>query len=114
MTTPVKKRNNNKFCEFHGEVGHNTDGCMHLKRQIEELIKAGKMSRIIKELKQGNGNDRPKASKKGEASGKDKPLAILMVQPWKKVAKQRITQIFSTDTEISFPPLGKRTEQKDQ
>ncbi|GJY92101.1 hypothetical protein Tco_0507883 [Tanacetum coccineum] len=39
MTTPVEKRNNNKFCEFHGEVGHNTNECMHLKRQIEALIK---------------------------------------------------------------------------
>ncbi|GJS09776.1 hypothetical protein Tco_0366572 [Tanacetum coccineum] len=44
MTTPVEKRNNNKFCEFHGEVGHNTDECMHLKRQIEELLKNGKPS----------------------------------------------------------------------
>nr|GEW10595.1 reverse transcriptase domain-containing protein [Tanacetum cinerariifolium] len=25
MTTPVKKRNASKFCEFHGEVGHATD-----------------------------------------------------------------------------------------
>ncbi|GJZ59435.1 reverse transcriptase domain-containing protein [Tanacetum coccineum] len=25
MTTPVEKRNANKFCEFHGEVGHYTD-----------------------------------------------------------------------------------------
>nr|GEW51294.1 reverse transcriptase domain-containing protein [Tanacetum cinerariifolium] len=41
MTTPVEKRNN-KFCEFYGEVGHNTDEYMHLRRQIEELIKAGK------------------------------------------------------------------------
>ncbi|GJY75942.1 hypothetical protein Tco_0481058 [Tanacetum coccineum] len=50
MSMPVEKRNNNKFCEFHGEVGHNTDECMHLKRQIEELIKAGKLSHVIKEL----------------------------------------------------------------
>ncbi|GJV85405.1 reverse transcriptase domain-containing protein [Tanacetum coccineum] len=47
MTTPVKKRNNNKFCEFHGEVGHNTDECMHLKRQIEELLNNGKLSHIL-------------------------------------------------------------------
>ncbi|GJU36472.1 hypothetical protein Tco_1184826 [Tanacetum coccineum] len=100
------------FCEFHGEVGHNTDECMHLKRQIEELIKAGKMSHVIKELKQGNGKDQPKTTKTGEASGKDKPLAILMVQPWKKVARQRIAQSFSLDLEISFPPLEEedRTE----
>ncbi|GJV08535.1 hypothetical protein Tco_1346191 [Tanacetum coccineum] len=25
MKTPVEKRNANKFCKFHGEVGHNTD-----------------------------------------------------------------------------------------
>ncbi|GJX41246.1 hypothetical protein Tco_0256236 [Tanacetum coccineum] len=68
MTTPVEKRNNNKFCEFHGDVGHNTDECMHLKRQIEELIKAGTLSY--------------------------------------RVARQRITQSFSPDPEISFLPSG--------
>ncbi|GJR34515.1 reverse transcriptase domain-containing protein [Tanacetum coccineum] len=60
MTTPIGKRNN-KFCEFHGEVGHNTDECMHLRRQIEELIKAGKLLHMINELKQGSGKDQPKA-----------------------------------------------------
>ncbi|GKB54851.1 reverse transcriptase domain-containing protein [Tanacetum coccineum] len=52
-------------------------------------------------------NDKPKAPKKGEVAGKDKPLAILMIQPWERVAKPRITQSFSPETAISFPPLGK-------
>nr|GEU64416.1 hypothetical protein [Tanacetum cinerariifolium] len=81
MTTPVEKRNNNKLCEFHGEVGHNTDECMHLKRQIEELLKNGKLSHVIKELKQNSGKNQPKANKKGETSSKDKPLTILMTPP---------------------------------
>ncbi|GJY22696.1 hypothetical protein Tco_0396354 [Tanacetum coccineum] len=68
MTTLVEERNDNKFCEFHGEVGHNTDECMHLKRQIEELLKNGKQSHVIKELKQNSGKDQPKANKKGETS----------------------------------------------
>ncbi|GJR19290.1 hypothetical protein Tco_0967817 [Tanacetum coccineum] len=106
MTTPVEKINNNKFCEFHGEVGHNTDECMHLKRQIEELLKAGKLSHVIKELKQNSGKDQPKMNKKGEATNKDKALAILIVQPWQRVARQRTTQSFSPDPEISFLPLG--------
>ncbi|GKB11281.1 hypothetical protein Tco_0845204, partial [Tanacetum coccineum] len=105
MTTPVEKRNNNKFCEFHGEVGHNTDECMHLKRQIEELLKNGKLSHVIKELKQNSEKDQPKTNKKGETSSKDKALAILMVQPWQRVARQRITQSFFPDPEISFTPL---------
>ncbi|GJW53943.1 reverse transcriptase domain-containing protein, partial [Tanacetum coccineum] len=106
MTTPVEKRNASKFCEFHGEVGHTTDECMHLKRQIEEMLKTGKLSHLIKELKQSNGKDQAKVAKKGEAAGKDKPLAILMVQTGRKIAKQRITQTFSPETMISFPPLG--------
>ncbi|GJX20622.1 hypothetical protein Tco_0223299 [Tanacetum coccineum] len=106
MTTPVEKRNASKFYEFHGEVGHTTDECMHLKRQIEEMLKAGKLSHLIKELKQNNGKDQAKTAKKGEPSGKDKSMAILMVQPWQRVARQRITQTFSPESVISFPPLG--------
>ncbi|GJT36442.1 hypothetical protein Tco_0926861 [Tanacetum coccineum] len=106
MTTPIEKRNNNKFCEFHIVVGHKTDECMHLKRQIEVLIKAGKLSHVIKELKQGSGKDQPKTAKKGEASGKDKAMGILMAQLWQRVARQMVTQSFSTDPEILFLPLG--------
>ncbi|GJV96855.1 hypothetical protein Tco_1548432 [Tanacetum coccineum] len=105
MTTPVKKWNHVKFCEFHGEVGHNTDECMHLKKQIEEMLRAGKLSHLIKELKQNRGKEEPKETKKGEISGKDKALAILMAQPWEKVARQMITQSFSPNPEIFFPPL---------
>ncbi|GJU43001.1 putative reverse transcriptase domain-containing protein [Tanacetum coccineum] len=108
MTTPVEKRNASKFCEFHGEVGHTTDECMHLKRQIEEMLKTGKLSYLIKELNQNNGKDQAKVAKKGETAGKDKPLAILMVQTGRKIAKQRITQTFSPETMISFPPLGEK------
>nr|GEW51931.1 reverse transcriptase domain-containing protein [Tanacetum cinerariifolium] len=74
MTTPVEKRNHTKFCEFHGEVGHNTDGCMHLKKQIKEMLKAGKLSYLIKELKQNNRKEQPKTTKKGETPGKEKPV----------------------------------------
>ncbi|GJX30301.1 hypothetical protein Tco_0238380 [Tanacetum coccineum] len=55
---------------------------------------------------QNNGKDQAKETKKGETSGKVKPLAILMVQPWQRVAKQRITQTFSPESMISFSPLG--------
>ncbi|GJZ62856.1 hypothetical protein Tco_0619277 [Tanacetum coccineum] len=72
MTTPVEKRNHAKFCEFHGKVGHNTDEYMHLRKQIEEMFKAGKLSHLLKELKQNNGKEQPKVTKKGETFGKDK------------------------------------------
>ncbi|GKA77401.1 reverse transcriptase domain-containing protein [Tanacetum coccineum] len=103
MVTPAEKRDPNKYCEFHADTGHSTDECMQLRKQIDEMIKSGKLSQFIKELKQ---NDKPKAPKKGETAGKDKPLAILMIQPWERVAKQRVTQSFSPETIISFPSLG--------
>nr|GEV52482.1 reverse transcriptase domain-containing protein [Tanacetum cinerariifolium] len=105
MTTSVEKRNHAKFYEFHGEVRHNPDECMHLRKQIEEMLKAGKLSHLIKEIKQNNGREQPKVTKKGETSGKDKTLVILMVQLWERVARQRITQSFSPNPEIFFPPL---------
>ncbi|GJS22783.1 hypothetical protein Tco_0451415 [Tanacetum coccineum] len=110
MTTPVEKRNASKFCEFHREVGHTTDECMHLKRQIEEMLKAKKLSHLIKKLKQNNGKDQTKAAKKGETPAKDKPLAILMVQSWQRIARKRITKTFSPKSVISFPPLGEEDE----
>ncbi|GJY39268.1 reverse transcriptase domain-containing protein [Tanacetum coccineum] len=52
-----------------------------VKKQIEEILKAGKLSHLIKELKLNSGKEQPKTVKKGETAGKDKALAILMVQP---------------------------------
>ncbi|GJV20538.1 reverse transcriptase domain-containing protein [Tanacetum coccineum] len=77
---PVEKRNANKFCEFHGEVGYNTDEFLHLGIQIEEMLKAGKLSHLVKEIKQNNGKEQPKVTKKGETIGKDKATAILMAE----------------------------------
>nr|GEW34597.1 reverse transcriptase domain-containing protein [Tanacetum cinerariifolium] len=51
-------------------------------QQIEELIKARKLLHVIKELKQGSGNDRPKAPEK------------------------ELHKASPPNPEISFPPLG--------
>ncbi|GJS68623.1 reverse transcriptase domain-containing protein [Tanacetum coccineum] len=81
-----------------------TDECNHLRKQIEDMLKAGKLSHIIRELKQNSGKEQPK--KKGETSGKEKPQAILMIQSRQNAVRQKITQSFSPDLEISFPSLG--------
>ncbi|GJT88467.1 reverse transcriptase domain-containing protein [Tanacetum coccineum] len=82
MVTPAKKRSSNKFCDFHNDKGHSTDECMQLKKQIKELVRAGKLSHLKKEIKQGR--DQTKNGKK-EASAKDKSLAIYMIQPWQRM-----------------------------
>nr|GEY78336.1 reverse transcriptase domain-containing protein [Tanacetum cinerariifolium] len=102
MVMPVEKRNSSRFCDFHNDKGHNTDECMQLKKQIEELVRAGKLSHLIKEMKQGR--EQTKTGRK-EAAAKDKPTTIYMVRSWQRTVKQKITQSFKQGREITFPPL---------
>ncbi|GKB25368.1 reverse transcriptase domain-containing protein [Tanacetum coccineum] len=105
MVTPVEKRSSNKFCDIHNDKGHSTDECMQLKKQIEELVRAGKLSHLIKEIKQGR--DQPKVGKK-EVPAKDKSIEIYMVQLWHRMTRQKVTQSFARVSEITFPPLTTR------
>ncbi|GKF47112.1 hypothetical protein Tco_0136914, partial [Tanacetum coccineum] len=91
MVTPVEKRSSNKFCDFHNDKGHIMDECMQLKKQIKELVRAEKLSHLIKEIKQGR--DQTKVGKK-EAPAKEKSLAIYMVQPWHRTTREKVTQTF--------------------
>nr|GEW85182.1 hypothetical protein [Tanacetum cinerariifolium] len=107
MVTPVEKRNRNKLCDFHNDKGHNADECMQLKKQIEELVRAGKLSHLIKEIKQRR--EQPKTGRK-EAAAKDKPTTIYMVRSWQRTVKQKVTQSFEPRKEIAFPPLTTSSE----
>nr|GEV13100.1 reverse transcriptase domain-containing protein [Tanacetum cinerariifolium] len=68
MTEPVENQNKNKFCEFHGDKGHSTNECIYLRRQIEEVVKSGQLSHLVKEIKQrGKRGEQAKAAKKGSS-----------------------------------------------
>ncbi|GJX64954.1 hypothetical protein Tco_0299297 [Tanacetum coccineum] len=96
MSGTTENRNKNKFCEFHGDKGHNTYECIHLNKQIEEAVKYGQLSHLIMELKQENNKgEHSKAVKKGETSGKDKALAIFMMKLWQRVLR-RLGSIFTS------------------
>nr|GEV45256.1 retrovirus-related Pol polyprotein from transposon TNT 1-94 [Tanacetum cinerariifolium] len=40
----LEKKNLDKFCNYHGDRGHNTNDCYHLKKQIEEAVALGKLA----------------------------------------------------------------------
>nr|GEW63350.1 reverse transcriptase domain-containing protein [Tanacetum cinerariifolium] len=71
-------------------------------KQIEELVRAGKLSHLIKEIK--HGRDQSKVGKK-ETPAKDKPAEIYMIQSWQRMTRQKVTQSFECVREIMFPPL---------
>ena len=47
MKSDPATRDNTKYCEFHRDYGHRTDNCIHLKREIEYLIRCGYLQRFI-------------------------------------------------------------------
>ncbi|GKB44691.1 hypothetical protein Tco_0889633 [Tanacetum coccineum] len=113
MTGPAENHNKNKFCEFHDDKGHSTDECIHLRRQIEEAIKSGQLSHLVKEIKQGGKRgEQVKAAKKEEVPNNEKATAIFIVQPWQRITRQKTTHSFSADQEISFSTLGEDSGQE--
>nr|GEY10164.1 reverse transcriptase domain-containing protein [Tanacetum cinerariifolium] len=53
-----------------------------------------------------------KTAKKWETTDKENVSAIFMVQPWQRVMRQKVTQSFSTNQEISFQSLASDDRQK--
>ncbi|GJV92177.1 reverse transcriptase domain-containing protein [Tanacetum coccineum] len=103
MVTPLEKRSDSsKLCEFHNDKGHSTDEYVQLKKQIEELVRAGKLSQFVKGIRQEKDQQRPG---KKDFSAKDKVAAIYMIQSWQRVTRQKVTQSFDRIREIVFPPL---------
>ncbi|GJY86341.1 hypothetical protein Tco_0500367 [Tanacetum coccineum] len=54
----LEKQNLNKFCDYHGDRGHNTNDCYHLKKQIEYVVASEKLAHLVKDIRQGNQRNR--------------------------------------------------------
>ncbi|XP_043724097.1 uncharacterized protein LOC122671071 [Telopea speciosissima] len=53
-------QNPNKYCQFHKDIGNDIEDCYQLKREIEELIKAGHLKWYIKGSREEHRGRRPK------------------------------------------------------
>ncbi|GKA62747.1 hypothetical protein Tco_0762266 [Tanacetum coccineum] len=49
-----EKHNLNKFCDYHGDRGHNTNDCYQLKKQIEEAVASAKLAHLVKDIRRSN------------------------------------------------------------
>ncbi|GKD75562.1 reverse transcriptase domain-containing protein [Tanacetum coccineum] len=50
----LEKQNLNKFCDYHGDRGHNTNDCNQLKKQIEEVVASRKLAHLVKDIRRNN------------------------------------------------------------
>ncbi|XP_024018771.1 uncharacterized protein LOC112090818 [Morus notabilis] len=66
MRTDPSRRNQKKFCRFHGDVGHHTNDCADLKDEIERVIREGKLQEFKAERRprnDGHGGDSRRSQK---------------------------------------------------
>uniref|UniRef100_A0A2N9GJD4 Reverse transcriptase n=1 Tax=Fagus sylvatica TaxID=28930 RepID=A0A2N9GJD4_FAGSY len=70
LLTDPDKRPRDKYCRFHRDHGHNIEDCYDLKRQIEELIKQGKLPRFIEK---GQREGRPQGARQQRPPGEAPP-----------------------------------------
>ncbi|GJU65603.1 hypothetical protein Tco_1247438 [Tanacetum coccineum] len=71
MVRTPKKRNMNKFCDYHQDRGHNMNDCYHLKKQIKEAVASGRLAHLVKDIRQSG------QKCKGSAKGKDKVINMV-------------------------------------
>ncbi|MQL93545.1 hypothetical protein Taro_026197 [Colocasia esculenta] len=55
MRSDPRRRDQNKYCRFHRDHGHDTSECRQLKDEIEDLIKRGYLGRFVR-----RNEDRPR------------------------------------------------------
>ncbi|GJW51562.1 hypothetical protein Tco_0092913 [Tanacetum coccineum] len=46
-----RSRDMSKYCHFHEDHGHDTNDCHQLRNQIEEAVKSGQLSHLVKGIK---------------------------------------------------------------
>ncbi|XP_024026719.1 uncharacterized protein LOC112093118 [Morus notabilis] len=66
MKSDPSRRNQKKFCRFHGDVGHHTNDCADLKDEIERVIREGRLQEFRAEWRprnDGHGGDSRRSQK---------------------------------------------------
>ncbi|XP_027103047.2 uncharacterized protein [Coffea arabica] len=57
------RRDQGLFCAYHRDVGHDTEDCRHLKKDIEKLIKRGHLGQFIRDDRADQPRGRPRSER---------------------------------------------------
>ncbi|KAD7476973.1 hypothetical protein E3N88_00109 [Mikania micrantha] len=99
-----------EYCEFHRCHGHKTNDCIHLWKEIEEAIKSGKLSHLVKEI--GAATSKGKEPTKWEENEKRRSYVnMIRRHPNEEGGDNKRTKTFDEEPPpwlecyITFPPL---------
>ena len=67
-------RDKNKYCRFHKDHGHYTKDCRDLKKQIEELIRKGKLQKYVKKGESNKFSNDNKSRHESSSGSEDRPF----------------------------------------
>ncbi|XP_027088448.1 uncharacterized protein [Coffea arabica] len=73
MGTPRNKKNQDRYCAFHRDVGHDTEGCWALQKEIEDLIQRGFLGRFVRQVRPDQESGRTYRGDRGEGQRRDRP-----------------------------------------
>ncbi|XP_071714431.1 uncharacterized protein [Rutidosis leptorrhynchoides] len=108
LSNKGKQKDTSKFCDFHNDYGHETDECIQLRIAIEEAVRSGKLSQLVKGIRNSK---TPKVTEQViEDKNPNMGKTILTVNNCFAVESQRCykrerpSQVIEWE-EISFPAL---------
>ncbi|GJZ70690.1 reverse transcriptase domain-containing protein [Tanacetum coccineum] len=103
-----QSRDMSKYCHFHEDYGHVTNDCCQLRNQIEEAVKSGQLSYLVKGIKKekvkASENQRTEGKKDKSTSPAEAPM--LMIRQDESYTKNKFEGLTSESKEITFPLGG--------
>ncbi|GJZ85994.1 hypothetical protein Tco_0657604 [Tanacetum coccineum] len=106
VKTP-ENQNLNKFCDYHGDRGHNTNEFHYLKKQIEEAVASGKLAHLVKDIRRGNQRNKSQGrggvkfiNMVGSEGGRKRPYEMEKPGLTEEIAFPAIPQNCLTDAPI--------------
>ncbi|XP_021747724.1 uncharacterized protein LOC110713583 [Chenopodium quinoa] len=55
---PVEKKDPSRWCDFHSDIGHTTDECVALRKEVAYLLKKGYLKELLSDRSKASGKER--------------------------------------------------------
>nr|XP_027088503.1 uncharacterized protein LOC113709849 [Coffea arabica] len=93
------RRDQGLYCAYHRDVGHDTEDCRHLKKDIEKLIKRGHLGQFVREERADQQRGRPRSER--PSYFRDRPQL-----PRGRTPEQEIQNLAGVINTIAGGPAG--------